>query len=108
MDAKDGWIDVAVSLRSGMVRWPDNPRVRNERVLDTQRGDVASVSKISMDSHTGTHVDAPLHFVRGGEGMGRMPLGATVGWARVVEVRDPVSVKPKDLRGIGHGERRGR
>ena len=58
-----------------------------------------------MGSHTGTHMDAPLHFVRGGEGMDRMPLAAAVGRARVVEVNDPVSVKPEDLRGIGRGER---
>lgn len=58
-----------------------------------------------MGSHTGTHMDAPLHFVRGGEGMDRMPLGAAVGRARVVEVRDPVSVEPEGLRGIGPGER---
>jgi arylformamidase len=105
MDAKDGWMDVSVSLRSGMVHWPDNPPVRIERVLDIERGDVASVSKISMGSHTGTHMDAPLHFVRGGEGMDRMPLGAAVGRARVVEVRDPVSVEPEGLRGTGRGER---
>ena len=105
MDAKDGWMDVSVSLRSGMVRWPDNPPVRIERTLDIERGDVASVSKISMGSHTGTHMDAPLHFVRGGEGMDRMPLAAAVGRARVVEVNDPVSVKPEDLREIGRGER---
>ena len=105
MDAKDAWIDVSVPLRSGMVRWPDNPPVRIERVLDTECGDVASVSKISMGSHTGTHMDAPLHFVRGGEGMDRMPLDAAVGRARVIEVQDPVSVKPEDLRGVGRGER---
>ena len=102
-----GWIDVSVPLRSGMVRWPDNPPVEIQRTLDVERGDVASVSRLSMGSHTGTHMDAPLHFVRGGDGLDRMPLDATVGPARVIGIEDPVSVKREELEpyGIGRGER---
>ena len=104
---EEGWIDVSVPLRSGMVRWPDNPPVEIERTLDVERGDVATVSRISMGSHTGTHMDAPLHFVRGGDGLDRMPLDATVGPARVIGIEDPVSVKREELEpyGIGRGER---
>jgi arylformamidase len=107
MDAKDGWIDVSVPLRSGMVHWPDNPPVSIERMLDMERGDVANVSKISMGSHTGTHMDGLLHFVRGGKGLDEMPLDATIGPARVIEIRDPESVKAEELRphGIRRGER---
>jgi arylformamidase len=105
--SEGGWVDVSVPLRSGMVHWPDNPPVRIERMLDIERGDVANVSTISLGSHTGTHMDAPIHFVRGGEGMDRMPLDATMGPARVIEIRDPTSIKPDELdpHGIGHGER---
>jgi arylformamidase len=100
-------IDISVPLRSGMVHWPDNPPVRIERMLDMERGDVANVSKISLGSHTGTHMDAPIHFVRAGEGMDRLPLDATIGRARLVEIQDPVSIKPDELsqHGIGRGER---
>jgi arylformamidase len=101
----DGWIDISVRLRSGMVHWPDNPPVRIERMLDMKHGDVANVSKISMGSHTGTHMDAPLHFVREGEGIDEMPLTAAMGRARVIEIHDPESVKPDDL--YPHGIRRG-
>jgi arylformamidase len=76
-------------------------------MLDIERGDAANVSVISLGSHTGTHMDAPIHFVPGGEGMDRMPLDATVGRARVIEIQDPVSIKPDELdpHGIGRGER---
>ena len=94
----EGWIDVSILLRSGMVHWPDNPPVRIERMLDIERGDDANVSTISMGSHTGTHMDAPLHFVRGGKGLDAMPLDAAIGHARVIEVHDPESVKPDELR----------
>jgi arylformamidase len=102
--ANQGWIDVSVPLRSGMVHWPDNPPVQIERMLDMERGDVANVSKLSMGSHTATHMDAPLHFIRTGKGLDEMPLTATVGRARVIEIRDPESVKPEDL--SPHGIRR--
>ena len=100
-------IDISVPLRSGMVHWPDNPPVRIERMLDMERGDVANVSKISLGSHTGTHMDAPIHFVCAGEGMDQLPLDATIGRARLVEIQDPVSIKPDELsqHGIGRGER---
>jgi arylformamidase len=90
-----------------MVHWPDNPPVRIERMLDMEHGDVANVSKISMGSHTGTHMDAPLHFLREGEGLDEMPLTATIGRARVIEIHDPESVKPDELdpHGIRRGER---
>ena len=104
---EEGWVDVSVPLRSGMVHWPDNPPVRIDRMLDMDRGDVANVSKISLGSHTGTHMDAPIHFVRDGVGIDRMPLDATIGHARVIEIQDPVSIKPNELgpHGIGRGER---
>ena len=104
---EEGWIDVSVPLRSGMVKWPDNPPVEIERTSDMERGDVANVSRISMGSHTGTHMDAPLHFVRGGEGLDRMPLDATVGPARVIGIEDPVSVKREEIEpyNLGPGER---
>jgi arylformamidase len=83
---KAGWIDVSVPLRTGMVHWPDNPPVRIERMLDIEHGDAANVSTLSMGSHTGTHMDAPLHFVRGGKGLDEMPFEATIGRARVIEI----------------------
>src|SRR5579884_2469966 len=82
------WIDVSVPLHSGMVHWPDNPPVLIERALDMSRGDAANVSKISMGVHTGTHMDAPVHFFPGGKGIDTMPLTAVIGQARVIEIAD--------------------
>jgi arylformamidase len=94
----EDWIDVSVPLRTGMVHWPDDPPVSIERVQDIERGDVATVSRLSMGAHTGTHMDAPLHFFRTGKSIDTMPLTATLGRARVIEIRDPESIKPEELR----------
>jgi arylformamidase len=52
-------------------------------------------------------MDAPIHFFRTGKGIDTMPLTATIGRARVIEIRDPESIKPEELRphGIKRGER---
>jgi len=102
---EEGWIDVSVPQRDGPLA--GQPAGRIERMLDMERGDVANVSTISLGSHTGTHMCAPIHFVRGGEGMDRMLLDATIGPARVIEIQDPISIKPDELgpHEIGRGER---
>src|SRR2546426_8592113 len=94
----EDWIDVSVPLRTGMVHWPDNPPVTIERTLDIERGDVANVSRLSMGAHTGTHMDAPLHFFQKGKSIHMMPLSVGMGQARVIEIRDPESIKPEELR----------
>ena len=56
------WIDISLGLHDGMVHWPDNPPVQIGFVMAIDKGDVCNVSKISMGVHSGTHMDAPLHF----------------------------------------------
>lgn len=101
------WIDVSVPLRTGMAHWPDNPPVEIVRALSIDRGDAANVSKLSMGAHTGTHMDAPIHFIPTGPGIDRMPLDATIGRARVVEITDPVAIRRDELvtHAIQTGER---
>ena len=93
----NAWIDISVPLHNGMAHWPDNPPFEIERAMDQKRGDVATVSKISLGVHTGTHMDAPLHFFEDGISIDQMPLTATMGQARVIEIHDPESIKPAEL-----------
>jgi len=105
--APAGWIDISVSLHSGMVHWPGDPPVRIERFRDLERGDDSNISKLSMGSHTGTHMDAPLHFLRHGRSLDKMPLQATLGPARVIQISDPKRIMVAELRPhrIRRGER---
>ncbi|HLZ23586.1 MAG TPA: cyclase family protein [Ktedonobacterales bacterium] len=103
----DSWIDVSVPLHDGMVHWPDNPPVSIERALSMDRGDLCNVSKMSLGVHTGTHMDAPVHWIPGGKGIDEMPLDAVIGPARVIAIQDSVSIKPDELKAynIQRGER---
>jgi arylformamidase len=101
------WIDVSVAIRSGMVHWPDNPPIVLERVKDIGRGDSSNVSKLSLGVHTGTHVDAPIHFDSSKLGVESIPFDALCGPARVIEIANPreVTVAELEAANVGAGER---
>jgi len=91
------WIDVSVTLHDGMVHWPDNPPFELRRIMSQEKGDVCTVSSISLSVHTGTHMDAPLHFVKNGSTIDEMPVDSTVGPARVIEIQDRHAIRRKEL-----------
>src|SRR5579863_9044073 len=100
-------MDISVPVRNGMVHWPGDPPFHIERAEDQEKGDTATVSKMTLGVHTGTHMDAPLHFIRNGVTIDQMPLEATMGRARVIGIRDKESIKREELAGhrIRAGER---
>jgi len=107
MSAKD-WIDITVTLKPDMNYLKLDPVPPNIfRLSDVDRGDKVTMSKLEIISHTGTHVDAPLHFIPGGSTITDMPLDATVGPARVIEIKDPQKIKIAELEqhNIREGER---
>src|SRR5580658_7479787 len=101
------WIDISVPVRNGMVHWPGDPPFHIERAEDQEKGDTATVSKMTLGVHTGTHMDAPLHFIRNARTIDQMPLDTTVGRARVIQIGDPKSIKREELAAhrISAGER---
>ena len=78
---------MSVPVRTGMVVYDGDPEVRIERVMEIARGDLANLSRMELGTHTGTHVDPPLHFVDGGAGADRLPLDVLVGPAVVADAR---------------------
>lgn len=101
------WIDLSVPVRNGMVHWPGDPEFHINRIKDYSQGDNLVLSHLDLGVHTGTHMDAPLHFVPGGATIDTIPLDATVGPARLIEIHDTESVKPAELAdaNIQEGER---
>lgn len=105
--AREKLIEISMPLADGMVRWPGDPEPRIRRVADRERGDPCTLTTLAMSAHTGTHVDAPLHYLAEGTAVDAMPLAGLVGPARVVEVRHPTAVTVAELApsGIRRGER---
>jgi arylformamidase len=76
--------DVSVPIRPGMITYPGDPTVMLERANAIADGALANVSRLSFGVHTGTHVDAPVHFIDGAASTEELPLGALLGRVRVI------------------------
>jgi arylformamidase len=92
------WLDVSAPIYAGMVHFPDNPSIEIDTITHVDRGDLCTISRLTMGTHTGTHIDAPIHFLPGGTGAEEVPLDNLVGPARVIEIKDPDAVKAEELR----------
>jgi arylformamidase len=79
-------IDVSLTLSDKLPVWPGDPRVSLERVRKIEDGANSNVSHLDMQVHTGTHIDAPVHFLQGGTGVDRISLPELIGPCFVVEI----------------------
>ena len=96
------WIDVSVPLRTGLVHWPGDPQPTFERISEIEQGAEANVTLCRMTAHTGTHMDAPCHFLDGQAGIDSFPLDVGIGKARVIAVpEDCVAIGRAELEGAG-------
>jgi arylformamidase len=98
--------DVSVPVRTGGLVYPNNPPISITPVQSIAAGNTANVSRIDLGSHTGTHVDAPLHFMAGGAGVDELPLDVLMGPARLIAFGDDVlavgeaELRRHDLEGV--------
>jgi len=93
-----GWYDISVPLKQGMNYFPTDPAPpKIYRYHDRDLGGRVTMSMLEIISHTGTHIDAPLHFIPGGSTISDMPLDATVGPCRVIEIKDPEKIREGEL-----------
>ena len=80
------YYDISVSISPQLPVWPDTQPIEFQRTLDLDQGDIANDTTICMSVHTGTHVDASLHFVSSGRSVDELPLETLIGLATVIDV----------------------
>lgn len=100
-----GWQDVTVPIAEGMTVFPGNRAPERRAEMSRDRGDPANVSALSLGAHTGTHVDAPVHFLDGAAGVDELDLDTLNGPARVISVPGMRRIGPDAL--SEHEPRRG-
>jgi arylformamidase len=80
--------DISLPISESLVVWPGDPPIRITQPHHLDRGDEATVTRLDMGAHTGTHVDAPAHFVPGGSGVDTLDLNVLVGPALIIDARE--------------------
>ncbi len=78
--------DVTIPITNSMAVWPGDPPVNNHLVAAIEKGDESNVTAIHMSAHTGTHIDAPRHFVEKGDGIESLRLNTLLGEVEVIEI----------------------
>ena len=110
--AESEWFDISIPLGREIPELPleasegDMRVSRVERFFDVEKGDKVTMSRIEMDSHDGTHIDSPLHFIKGGSSIDEMPISTAVGPASVIEIKNEKEITVQELEPyrIGKGE----
>lgn len=92
--------DISLPISESLVIWPGDPSIRITQPSHLDRGDEATVSRLEMGAHTGTHVDAPIHFIQGGLGVDRLDLNLLVGPALVVHALEVDALTVQVLEGL--------
>src|SRR3954454_14622955 len=77
--------DISVNLTAGLAVWPGDPELELQKIGEISTGHVANITRILASAHTGTHMDAPVHFIDGATGIDQFPLDALVGTVYVLD-----------------------
>lgn len=90
-------IDISVPISPSMVVWPGALKTEFSWRRSMDRGDKNNNSNLAMSCHSGTHVDAPLHFVKGGQSVENIPLDLLVGKVFVLDLSQSREITLADL-----------
>ena len=75
-------LDISVPITTHTVVWPDDPPVSQRNIGD----DDVRVTEVTMSVHTGTHIDAPAHYLDHGATIDQLALHATMGPCVVLDL----------------------
>jgi arylformamidase len=78
--------DITPPLSEELATFPGDPPVRIEAVTRVARGEAANVSRLTLSTHAGAHIDPPRHMVDRGLPVDQVPLSLLMGNALVIEI----------------------
>jgi len=98
--------DVTVALSEQTPVYEGDPSVEITIANAIERGDAANVSRLCCGIHTGTHVDAPNHFIEGSRRVHELEFDKLIGKCRVIEIdKSALAVETKHLENLEGVER---
>jgi arylformamidase len=101
------YIDISRPVGPDTPVWPGSPGISLVPLLQIASGDAANVSRIDIEAHTGTHIDAPRHFVEGGATVEALGLEPLIGEVVVAEVQgDEIGAAELERLALPAGTRR--
>ena len=90
--------DITVPLSPSLAAYPGDPPIEIVPVTQLAEGDVANVSRVTLSSHSGTHLDASRHFFAQGDTIDALDLTVLIGPVRVCAMTGRTHITADDLR----------
>ncbi|MER2599318.1 MAG: cyclase family protein [Caldilineales bacterium] len=81
------WHDITLSITPALPVWPGDPPVTLSQPAQLAHGDAYTLTRLDISAHTGTHLDAPAHFIADGVGIEALDLARLIGPAQVIDAR---------------------
>lgn len=78
--------DISLTISPHLPIWPGDPALVLERVEKMEEGSHVNVTRLSLSAHTGTHVDAPYHFIADGKSVEHLHLEQLTGRVYVLHL----------------------
>ncbi len=89
--------DISVPLNDKSPVWPGDPQVVIRQLSAISKGDETNVSQFRMSVHSGTHIDAPKHFINKAHGVGQINLKLLIGEVLIFEIDPIIRVISEDV-----------
>lgn len=89
--------DISLTLNDNIVSYPGDPKFEIDNYSSINKGNAANNSQIKIGTHTGTHLDAPKHFIDNGFTIENLSLDYFIGKAKVFEVLNEKVITKKHL-----------
>lgn len=93
--------DISLGVSPDLPVWPGDPPIVLKRVAKIEDGANANVTHFSGSVHSGTHIDAPIHFLENGAGVEALPLNILIGRAYVIDLSDATVLDAETLEAAG-------
>ena len=95
--------DITVGLHPDLPVWPDSHGIHISNLLTIDE-DGWNVSRLDIDVHSGTHIDAPLHILKEGKTTNEIPLQKLIGRCYVADMRGKKQITARDLEAMNIDE----
>lgn len=91
------FIDITLPISQEIPVWPGDPEIQISWLARIENGDEANITQINFCTHTGTHIDAPLHFIEGGDSVDLLDISVLIGNVDVIEIPENISTIDDDF-----------
>lgn len=93
------YFDVTIPVSDKTPVWPGDPSSELTKIFSHEKGDNFQLSRLSFGLHTGTHVDAPLHFIAGGKDIAALDISKMIGPVQCIDFSGIAEITAELLKG---------